>query len=163
MNICLRSDDGTSGVKREAGHGNPGRSADCRFEDVHGEDGGTAADIENNLVLKDVLVLGNGVHVRSCAHLVFLQCGRAVSGVLHLHCAVGEGCSIPTSPRGCLLQCEHVSQAVLSKSPLQPTISRVSFNRTMVVVATRESSQLHATPRQGDRSGGNANNTDLLK
>lgn len=30
---------------------------------VHGQNGGTAADIENNLVLEEVLVLHNGIHV----------------------------------------------------------------------------------------------------
>lgn len=40
--------------------------------DVHGQDGSTAANIEDNLVLEDVLVLHDGVHVRARAHLVFL-------------------------------------------------------------------------------------------
>lgn len=40
---------------------------------VHGENGGTAANIENDLVLKNVLVLHNGVHIRSCSDLIFLK------------------------------------------------------------------------------------------
>ena len=39
---------------------------------VHGKNGGTAANIENDLVLKNVLILHNGVHVRSCSDLIFL-------------------------------------------------------------------------------------------
>lgn len=32
-------------------------------EDVHGQDGGTATNIENNLVLENVLVLDDRVHI----------------------------------------------------------------------------------------------------
>lgn len=39
---------------------------------IHGKDRGTASNIENNLVLENVLVLDNGVHVRPRAHLIFL-------------------------------------------------------------------------------------------
>lgn len=40
---------------------------------VHGENGGSATDIENDLVLKEMLVLENRVHVGSCPNLVFLS------------------------------------------------------------------------------------------
>jgi hypothetical protein len=39
---------------------------------VHGENGGTAADIEDDLVLEDVLILHDGVHVRARTNLIFL-------------------------------------------------------------------------------------------
>jgi hypothetical protein len=40
---------------------------------IHGQNGGTTADIENNLVLKEVLVLHNRVHIRSGTDLIFLH------------------------------------------------------------------------------------------
>lgn len=40
---------------------------------VHGENGRTTANIKDHLVLKNVLVLHDSVHVRSCADLIFLQ------------------------------------------------------------------------------------------
>lgn len=40
---------------------------------VHGKDGCTAADIKNNLVLENMLVLHNGIHVRPGADLIFLE------------------------------------------------------------------------------------------
>ena len=41
--------------------------------DVHGENGGTATDIENDLVLEDVFVLDDSIHVRPCANFIFLH------------------------------------------------------------------------------------------
>lgn len=38
--------------------------------DLHAENTGTASDIENDLVLEQMLVLDNGVHVRSSSDLV---------------------------------------------------------------------------------------------
>lgn len=40
--------------------------------DSHGENGSTAADVEDDLVLEDVLVLHDGIHVRPRANLIFL-------------------------------------------------------------------------------------------
>ena len=40
---------------------------------VHGKDAGTAANIEDNLVLEEVGVLVNGVAVASCADFIFLN------------------------------------------------------------------------------------------
>lgn len=48
---------------------------------VHGQDGGTTADIKNDLVLEDVLVLYNGVHVGLCANLIFLSRRNNASAV----------------------------------------------------------------------------------
>ena len=39
---------------------------------LHGQDGRSAADIEDDLVLEDVGVLSDGVHVRPSADLIFL-------------------------------------------------------------------------------------------
>ena len=39
----------------------------------HTEDTGTASNIEDDLVLEDVLVLNNGVHVGAGANLIFLS------------------------------------------------------------------------------------------
>lgn len=40
--------------------------------DLHGEDTSTTADIEDNLVLEQVLVLDDSVHVGAGADLIFL-------------------------------------------------------------------------------------------
>jgi hypothetical protein len=42
---------------------------------LHGENGSAAANVEDDLVLEDVLVLNDGVHVRPGADLVFLRKG----------------------------------------------------------------------------------------
>ena len=47
----------------------------------HAQDGGAAADIEDDLVLEEVAVLVDGVAVALGPDLVFLQ-GRRVSSVL---------------------------------------------------------------------------------
>lgn len=39
---------------------------------IHAQDAGPAAHIENDLVLEEVLVLIDGISVRSCADLIFL-------------------------------------------------------------------------------------------
>jgi hypothetical protein len=46
---------------------------------LHGKNGSTAANIENDLVLEQVLVLDNSVHVGSRANLIFLQRQSQVS------------------------------------------------------------------------------------
>lgn len=46
---------------------------------LHGEDGSAAADIENNLVLEEMTVLSDGVHVGPRADLVFLSDSIEVS------------------------------------------------------------------------------------
>lgn len=87
---------------------NSQRAGSAGDGNVHGENGGAAANVKNNLVLEDVLVLHNSVHVRSRAHLIFLPRAKLVSGV-RSPCAGlrgGEGIAIPTSPRGCLLPCK---------------------------------------------------------
>lgn len=72
---------------------------------IHGKNGGTATDIENDLVLEDVLVLDNGLHIRLGANFIFLF------GWLGYRCPLSWGHSAktwwgrgnsPTSPRGCL-------------------------------------------------------------
>lgn len=46
---------------------------DCEFiVDVHAENTGTAADIEDDLVLEDVAVLVDGITVGSCTDIIFL-------------------------------------------------------------------------------------------
>lgn len=83
-----------------------------KFVYVHGEDGSAAANIEDDLVLEDVLVLNDGVHVGARADLIFLLFGRRVSKKRKAVCVGatkrrawrgrGEKRNIPTSPRGCL-------------------------------------------------------------
>lgn len=43
-----------------------------RMSNSHGKDGSTAAYVKNDLVLKQVLVLHNGIHVGSRTDLIFL-------------------------------------------------------------------------------------------
>ena len=73
--------------------------------DVHREDTSTATDIENDLVLKEVLVLDDGVHVRLGANLVLqhllvdafgAQQSRLARGILWI--AVKANCEA-RSPR----------------------------------------------------------------
>lgn len=51
----------------------------------HGEDAGAAADVEDHLVLEDVLVLDDRVHVRPRADLIFLLECAIVAQVSHLN------------------------------------------------------------------------------
>jgi hypothetical protein len=43
------------------------------LSDIHAQNTSSTADIEDNLVLEDVAVLVDGVAVRACAHIIFLE------------------------------------------------------------------------------------------
>lgn len=47
------------------------------IKNIHGQNGGTTSHIEDNLILEDVAVLDDGIHVRPRAHLIFL-CDRVL-------------------------------------------------------------------------------------
>lgn len=40
---------------------------------IHAQNTSSTADIEDDLVLEDVAVLVDGVAVRACAHIIFLE------------------------------------------------------------------------------------------
>jgi hypothetical protein len=82
----------------------------------HAEDGCTASDIEDNLVLEQVSVLVDRVSVALGADLVFLWA----------LCRMATGAHIPAFPRGCL-------RLSISK---HYTYSR-ALQRTMVIVTMR--------------------------
>lgn len=74
---------------------------------VHGENAGSASNIENDLVFEDMLVLNNGIHVGPRADFIFLLYpGQwdVAHGDPTVGCYGGEGVkqNIPTSPRECL-------------------------------------------------------------
>lgn len=52
------------------------------FADIHGKDTSAAANIENNLVLENVLVLDDSVHVRPRAHFIFLYFNHQTSACM---------------------------------------------------------------------------------
>lgn len=110
----------------ETRSGGSGRRARLVKHNIHGENGGATADIENHLVLEQVLVLHNSIHVGSSADLIFLpvskvsasstclsathrQLGSWTRGVLMRR---GRGAkSSPAFPRGCLFalrKCQSV-------------------------------------------------------
>ena len=66
---------------------------------VHGEDTGTAANIEDNLVLEEVGVLVNGVAVASCADFILLNLLSASASGFTWDGGLG---GLPAFPRGCL-------------------------------------------------------------
>jgi hypothetical protein len=43
------------------------------MEDVHRKNRGSAADIENDLVFEEMLVLNDSVHVGACSDFIFLE------------------------------------------------------------------------------------------
>lgn len=57
---------------------------------VHGEDTGTAADIEDNLVLEEVGILVDRVAVASCANLVFLNLAVSNYFLSYVGCNPGQ-------------------------------------------------------------------------
>ena|SRR5690242_5136259 len=67
---------------------------------VHGEDTGSAANIEDDLVLEEVGVLVDRVAVASCADLIFLH--LAVSLCVLSYAGRKLGWDVPAFPRGCL-------------------------------------------------------------
>lgn len=71
---------------------------------VHGEDTGTAANIEDNLVLEKVGVLVDRIAVASCADLVFLKprCQPLVS-----HPTSGARLGAHTSISSWMPSCAH--------------------------------------------------------
>jgi hypothetical protein len=56
----------TCGLSQYAGGSERKRDGEC----AHGQDAGSAADIEDDLVLEQVTVLVDGVAVAACAHVV---------------------------------------------------------------------------------------------
>jgi hypothetical protein len=44
----------------------------AKEDDVHGKNRGSAADIEDNLVFEQVLVLHDSIHIGACSDFIFL-------------------------------------------------------------------------------------------
>ena len=49
------------------------------MKDVHGKNRGSAADIEDDLVFEQMLVLHDGIHVGACSDFIFLQHVSSIS------------------------------------------------------------------------------------
>lgn len=62
-------------LEDDGGHINTNDMLGAGLGSKHGKNGGAAAHIENDLVLEQVLVLDDRVHVRFCADFVFLRRG----------------------------------------------------------------------------------------
>lgn len=93
---------------------------------IHGENRGTAANVEDNLVLEEVGVLVDRIAVASCADLIFLTLLSAF--VLPL-LVVQTRVVLPAFPRGCLrVRISNVHTVFKAR------------RRTMVVVAVHSKS-----------------------
>lgn len=84
-------------------------------KNLHGQNGGTAANVENDLVLEKVLVLDDRVHVGSRANLIFLQRQSQSHDSEKVPMEIFSGkfeLYLPTSPHGFLKIEPHVSTKI---------------------------------------------------